>query len=58
MSGSIVEVNTTLADTPEVVNSDPYGKGWIILVEPKDSGELHKLMSAEQYRQVVGEERA
>ncbi len=58
VSGSVVEVNTTLADTPEVVNSDPYGKGWIILVDPKDSGELQQLMSADQYRKVVGEERA
>ena len=58
VSGTVVEVNTALANTPEVVNSDPYGQGWIMLVEPKDDGDLQKLMTAQQYRQVVGEEGA
>ena len=58
VSGTVVEVNTALANTPEVVNSDPYGQGWIIFVEPKDAGELQKLMTAQQYRKVVGEEGA
>ena len=58
VSGTVVEVNTALASTPEVVNSDPYGQGWFILVEPKDAGELQKLMTAQQYRKVVGEEGA
>ena len=58
VSGTVVEVNTALASTPEVVNSDPYGQGWIILVEPTDAGELQKLMTAQQYRTVVGEEGA
>ena len=58
VSGTVVEVNTALASTPEVVNSDPYGQGWFILVEPKDAGELQKLMTAQQYRTVVGEEGA
>ena len=58
VSGTVVEVNTALANTPEVVNSDPYGQGWIILVAPKDAGELQKLMTAPQYRKVVGEEGA
>lgn len=56
VSGTVVEVNTALTNAPEVVNSDPYGQGWIILVEPKDAGELQKLMTAQQYRRVVGEE--
>jgi glycine cleavage system H protein len=58
VSGTVVEVNTALANTPEVVNSDPYGQGWIILVAPKDAGELQRLMTAPQYRKVVGEEGA
>jgi len=58
VSGTVVEVNTALANTPEVVNSDPYGQGWIILVAPKDAGELQKLMTAPQYRKVVGEKGA
>jgi glycine cleavage system H protein len=55
VSGRVVEVNTALTNTPEVVNSDPYGQGWIILVEPADPAELEKLMTAPQYRKVVGE---
>lgn len=58
VSGTVVEVNTALANTPEVVNSDPYGQGWIVLVEPTDPSELQKLMTAPQYRKVVGEEGA
>ena len=58
VSGTVVEVNTALANTPEVVNHDPYGQGWILLVEPKDAGELQKLMTPQQYRKVVGEEGA
>jgi len=54
VSGTVVEVNTVLASTPEVVNSDPYGQGWIILVDPADPAELQQLMTAEQYRKVVG----
>jgi glycine cleavage system H protein len=55
VSGTVVEVNTALANTPEVVNSDPYGQGWIAVVDPADPAELQKLMTAEQYRKVVGE---
>lgn len=55
VTGKVVEVNTTLGDTPEVVNSDPYGKGWIILVEPDDLKELDKLMTADQYVKTIGE---
>ena len=56
VAGKVVEVNTALADTPEVVNSDPYGRGWIVVVEPKDLKELDKLMTVEQYVQAIGEE--
>lgn len=56
VTGTVVEVNTALADSPEVVNADPYGRGWIILVAPKDPGELDKLMTVAQYLKAVGEE--
>jgi len=56
VTGKVVEVNTTLGDTPEVVNSDPYGKGWIVVVEPRDLKELDKLMTVEQYLKAIGEE--
>ncbi|HXF81364.1 MAG TPA: glycine cleavage system protein GcvH [bacterium] len=55
VTGTVVEVNTALRDTPEVVNTDPYGAGWIMVVDPDDLGELERLMTAEQYRQAIGE---
>jgi glycine cleavage system H protein len=58
LSGTVIEVNTALTDSPEVVNTDPYGRGWMIVVEPTDPGELETLMSVEQYLVVIGEERA
>jgi len=57
VSGEVVEVNTALTDTPEVVNTDPYGQGWIIVVAPADLRELDRLMTVDQYLQAIGEER-
>src|SRR4030066_617328 len=54
VTGRVVEVNTALADTPEVVNSDPYGRGWILLVEQKDLKELDKPMTVEQSVKPIG----
>ena len=48
-SGKIVEINPLLEEHPELVNSDPYGKGWLIKVELKDASEVNKLLTAEQY---------
>lgn len=58
VSGTVVEVNGALTDTPEVVNTDPYGKGWMIVVEPNNPGELGQLMSRDQYLEVIGEDGA
>lgn len=55
VSGEIVEVNGTLDDAPEKVNSDPYGAGWIFVVEMSDPGELDALMDAAGYRGLVEE---
>jgi len=55
ISGTVVDVNRKLVDAPEVVNTDPYGEGWMILVQPEDSKELDKLMTADQYATMVGE---
>ena len=55
VSGTIVEVNTALDDTPERVNTDPYGDGWIFVVEMSDPGELTGLMDADAYRRMVEE---
>jgi glycine cleavage system H protein len=49
VSGQIVKVNTDLKDHPEVVNADPYGKGWIAVIELSDPGQVNGLMTAEQY---------
>lgn len=50
VSGTIVEVNTDLADGPERVNEDPYGEGWICLIEPTDVSAYESLMDASAYR--------
>jgi glycine cleavage system H protein len=49
VSGTIAKVNTDLKDHPEVVNSDPYGKGWMAVIELSNPGEVEKLMTAAQY---------
>ena len=48
-SGEVVEVNPLLEEHPELVNSDPYGKGWLIRMKLKDATELSGLLTAEQY---------
>ena len=53
VGGTVSEVNEALADEPEVVNKDPYGAGWMIKVEMKDSSELDDLMSAEEYQKMI-----
>jgi glycine cleavage system H protein len=53
ISGEIVEVNASLADSPESVNSDPYGAGWMVKVKMSDTSELEALMSAEDYAELV-----
>ncbi len=50
VSGRVVEVNPALEDTPELVNSDPYGEGWFALIEATDVTELEALMDAAAYR--------
>ncbi|MGH9459557.1 MAG: glycine cleavage system protein GcvH [Thermoanaerobaculia bacterium] len=49
VSGEVVEVNDALADKPDLVNSDPYGDGWMIKVRLSDPSELDQLMNAEDY---------
>lgn len=55
ISGTVVDSNTKLLDAPEVVNTDPYGEGWMILVQPEDPKELDTLMTADQYATMIGE---
>jgi glycine cleavage system H protein len=49
VSGTVITINTDLKDRPEVVNSDPYGKGWIAVIDLSHPGEVDQLMTAEQY---------
>ena len=49
VSGTIGKVNADLKDHPEVVNSDPYGKGWMVMIDLSSVSEVEKLMTAEQY---------
>lgn len=49
VSGEIVEVNETLVDAPEIVNSSPYADGWLYRIRISDASELDKLLSADEY---------
>ncbi len=53
VSGKIVAVNEALADTPEVVNKDPYGEGWMVRIELSNPSELEDLLTAEQYAEIA-----
>ncbi len=56
VDGEVIEVNALLEDAPETVNEDPYGKGWMIKIQIKNSSQLESLMSAQQYSEYVKEE--
>jgi glycine cleavage system H protein len=56
VSGEIVEVNENLADSPETVNNDAYGEGWIFRLEPSDAGELGAMMDADAYEAFLASE--
>jgi glycine cleavage system H protein len=57
VSGLVLEVNSEIVDSPEIINDDPYDAGWLLVVEMADSEELKLLMSAEDYlEQVSGAE--
>ena len=55
LSGKVVKVNEALQDSPETINSDPYGEGWIFEVEMTASDEVSNLMDAAAYKQEIGE---
>ncbi len=54
LSGTVVEVNRALEDAPEIVNADPYAKGWIVVLEISDPTEGKGLMDAAAYRKNIG----
>ena len=53
VSGEVTEFNKTLEDTPELINSDPYGDGWIIKVSVSDSSALDELLSSYEYKNLI-----
>ena len=54
LSGEIVEFNESLEDEPEKVNTDPYGDGWMIKIKISDPSEVDGLMSADDYKELIG----
>ncbi len=53
LAGTVVAVNETLADSPEVVNRDAYGDGWIMRLKPADSDALNELMDSSEYQEFI-----
>lgn len=53
INGKILELNPLVATSPDLVNTDPYGKGWIVKVEPKNLSTTH-LLNAEEYKNLLG----
>ncbi|MBG0860472.1 MAG: glycine cleavage system protein GcvH [Bacteroidales bacterium] len=54
VSGEVLEVNPALEDSPDVVNKDPYGKGWMVKIKMTDPSEIGQLLTAEKYQALVG----
>ena len=54
LSGEIIEFNGNLESNPEVVNSDPYGDGWVVKIKAADAGDLSQLMDVETYKSFIG----
>ncbi|MCK4393049.1 glycine cleavage system protein GcvH [Candidatus Bipolaricaulota bacterium] len=55
MSGAVVEVNTQLESSPETINQDPYGAGWLVILEVSDPSEADSLLDASGYEQYLNE---
>jgi len=54
LSGEIIEFNEALESNPEIVNSDPYGEGWMIKIKISNSTEIDSLLSSESYKELIG----
>ena len=53
LSGKIIEINNLLIDSPELVNTEPYGNGWIIKIDISDIKELDNLLDSEEYKKII-----
>ena len=56
LSGKVIEANEDLSENPEIINEDPYGKGWIAVLEIDDKSEIEDLMDSSEYSKYVEEE--
>lgn len=57
VSGTVLEVNEELSDTPEIINEDPYEKGWIAILELSEPTDIDELMDAAEYEKMLEEEK-
>lgn len=55
LSGEVIEFNEDLEDEPEMVNNDPYGKGWMIKISITDNSQIEELLDAQAYQELIGE---
>lgn len=53
LKGEVIELNEELEDEPELVNSDPYGKGWMIKIKIEDTSQIEDLLNAEAYQELI-----
>ncbi|HYA31344.1 MAG TPA: glycine cleavage system protein GcvH [Thermodesulfovibrionales bacterium] len=56
VSGTVIEVNEDLAESPEIINEEPYGKGWVAVLEIEDESEMDELMDASEYERYLEDE--
>ncbi|RXK52133.1 glycine cleavage system protein GcvH [Aquirufa rosea] len=54
VAGEVVEFNTALNNSPELINTDPYGEGWIVKIKPNNTGDLSELMDVSKYKSFIG----
>jgi glycine cleavage system H protein len=54
VAGEVVEFNELLTEKPETVNKDPYGNGWVVKIKIADAGQVKDLLSADQYKELIG----
>lgn len=54
VGGEILEMNPAIGDTPDVVNKDPYGQGWMVKIKISDPSEIDQLLSPEKYKELIG----
>ncbi len=57
VSGTVIEINEDLPESPEIVNEDPYGDGWLVKVRISDATDLEDLLDSKEYEQLVGKEK-